>query len=339
MRATGILHLTTFHEMAARTDQEIRRRRVATPLRKDRPLIVPDPELGWRLGDNVTANLEGDTHYEHRRIRTNPDGLYDAPVDPRKRKVFLLGDSMIEGLSVPHDAHVARHLERRFLDVDVLNLGVSGYSNVQSYVRLRQALKKWQPDLILFAVYFGNDFTENSFESNFTMLGLPGYRRDWIPFWENGRVFRAAENGWNRRLMDLQIYLLAREFFRPTEGQASLGIVQEVVIAAAEAAEDRGVPFVALLIPHDPMVTGESSSFLEERLRQFCSARGIDVISLLEAFRKTGRPTMGYAAPDGAVIDGHWNSGTHRLVADVIARHIADKGYLQETYSVRSSVR
>ena len=54
--------------------------------------------------------------------------------------------------------------------VETLNFAVSGYSTAQSLIVLRRKVWRYDPDLVLLALYVGNDVQDNS-------LALSGYAR------------------------------------------------------------------------------------------------------------------------------------------------------------------
>lgn len=77
--------------------------------------------------------------------------------------VVVYGDSFVEARYVPFEetfcqrlaAHLATELGQR---PAVLNAGLSGYGPDQSLLRMRAELPVLRPDLVVFAVFAGNDF-------------------------------------------------------------------------------------------------------------------------------------------------------------------------------------
>lgn len=53
-----------------------------------------------------------------------------------------------------------RELRRADLEVEVLNAGVSGYSNGEALLYLERELLKYDPDVVVLS-FFGNDFSDN----------------------------------------------------------------------------------------------------------------------------------------------------------------------------------
>jgi hypothetical protein len=129
---------------------------------------TPDPVLGWRLKPNedrlvwmadrnvrIETNSHGFRDVEH--AYEKPDGVF---------RVLVLGDSFMEGFSVSADEVFARRFEELaheagLSQVEVINLGVGGYSTLQSYLAFVEEGVKYQPDLVLLGFFTGNDVQDN----------------------------------------------------------------------------------------------------------------------------------------------------------------------------------
>lgn len=84
-----------------------------------------------------------------------PDGTF---------RVVCLGDSFTIGYEVDFEDTFASVLERELgaagLRVEVLNAGVSGYSNAEECLYLERELHRYDPDLVLVS-FFNNDLDDN----------------------------------------------------------------------------------------------------------------------------------------------------------------------------------
>ncbi len=131
----------------------------------------PDETLGLRL----RALAEGEFKSEgHAHVRVNSAGFRDRERALAKPKgtvrIAVLGDSYIEGLQVELDKTFPAVLERQLNDcgafggaaVEVLNFGVSSYGTAQQLLTYRYHASKYSPDLVLAAVFVGNDIRNNS---------------------------------------------------------------------------------------------------------------------------------------------------------------------------------
>ncbi len=134
----------------------------------------PHPTRGWELRPNVrtlSPQYGPDITYE-----TNSRGLRDREHAYRKRskfRVVILGDSFMEAQQVRLEDCLAQQLERTWKDrdVEVLNLGVSGYGTIQEYLYLIEEGLRYEPDLVLLGFYAVNDVDNNSAELSRLIFG------------------------------------------------------------------------------------------------------------------------------------------------------------------------
>jgi hypothetical protein len=140
--------------------------------------VIPDPVLGWRLEPNasvvrkrpeyrveVNVNSHGWRDVEHSYDK--PEGIY---------RIVLLGDSFMEAYQVELEDSMARQLERLahrsgHQEVEVINLGVSGYGTYQEYLAFTEEGIKYDPDLVLLAFYADNDVHNNSYAISHAFWG------------------------------------------------------------------------------------------------------------------------------------------------------------------------
>jgi len=129
---------------------------------RDRGGALAPGVAGWIRAEGesfVEINSEGLRDREH--SGTKPDGVY---------RIAVLGDSYAEAVHVDMTDTFWSRLERNlskcpiFADhqVEVINLGVSGYGTAQELITLRRHAWKYSPDLVLLAFFQGNDVADNS---------------------------------------------------------------------------------------------------------------------------------------------------------------------------------
>ncbi len=147
---------------------EIALRLFYPPLSLER-VRTPDPVLGWRLDPggqvnrrrpeytvSVTLNARGWRDVEH--ALAPPPGAF---------RILVLGDSFMYGNGVNLEEVFSRRLEAAahaagYPQVEVINLGVSGYGTLQQYLLLVEEGLRYDPDLVLLAFYAENDPGNNS---------------------------------------------------------------------------------------------------------------------------------------------------------------------------------
>jgi hypothetical protein len=132
-----------------------------------------DRERGWGLnpGAHGWYRREGVAY-----VRINRDGLRGPDYPQRKPpgviRVAVLGDSYVEAMQVPEDktftAVLGRALEHCPLlkgeRVEALNFGVDGYGTAQELITLRTKVWQYSPDIVVLAIFLGNDVRNNSVE-------------------------------------------------------------------------------------------------------------------------------------------------------------------------------
>lgn len=111
---------------------------------------VHHPVRGWALAPNV-RNLRV---FDGKRLNTNARGLRGArEVELAKSagtiRIAIFGDSFTFGEEVGDDETFAHQLELLLPGVEVLNFGVHGYGHDQQLLYLREAMPRFQPDIVL----------------------------------------------------------------------------------------------------------------------------------------------------------------------------------------------
>ena len=127
-------------------------------------------EAPWGLRYNDPGS-----HYRHQsadgtwEFRINQQGMrddrdFDYEKPPGVRRIVSLGDSFTIGYEVDVDQSFSMVLEKQLRDsghqVQVLNAGVSGFSNAEEALYLERELLKYEPDVVVLS-YFINDLTDN----------------------------------------------------------------------------------------------------------------------------------------------------------------------------------
>ncbi|MEB3229351.1 MAG: SGNH/GDSL hydrolase family protein [Synechocystis sp.] len=144
-----------------------------------------DPHRGHRLIPNMTARWR---HEGNGLVKINAEGLrdrhYEVEKPPQTYRIVVLGDSFSEAIQLDADKTFWSAMERRLPDcaalagktVEVINFGVGDYGTAQAYMTLKHQALSYQPDLVLLALYTGNDLVNNS------QALSPGDRLS--PFWQ-----------------------------------------------------------------------------------------------------------------------------------------------------------
>jgi len=132
------------------------------------PRHVVEAPWGLRYNDpgsdyrHNSADGTWQFHINQQGMRDDRDFSYDKP--PGVKRIISLGDSFTIGYEVDVDQTFSTVLERQLVDagydVQVLNAGVSGFSNAEEALYLERELLKYDPDVVVLS-YFFNDLTDN----------------------------------------------------------------------------------------------------------------------------------------------------------------------------------
>lgn len=156
-----------------------------------RALFMPDPQTGYRLRPGAETRFV--TNEFTTDIAINPQGVRDRPIGPKapgERRIVILGDSLVMAVQVPLAQTFGKLLEQRLNAAPasgggagagagttaeagagaaaaaaaphyrVINAGVQGYGPVEELLFYRNIVSRFDPDLVLLAVFVGNDASE-----------------------------------------------------------------------------------------------------------------------------------------------------------------------------------
>jgi hypothetical protein len=131
-------------------------------------LFMPDPLVGYRLRPNAKTRFvtsEFDT-----RIDVNAQGVRDdrdiGPKPANERRIVILGDSLVLSVQVNRAQTFCALLEDRLnrdggpIHYRVINAGVQGYGPVEELLFFREVARAFSPDLVVEAIFVGNDAEE-----------------------------------------------------------------------------------------------------------------------------------------------------------------------------------
>ncbi len=124
-----------------------------------------DAQLLYRPVPGATVEYKRDPINGGDRIlyRINSHGFRGDELAPDPEfRIALYGDSFVHGYFSTLENTFAERLELRAsehgIPVEVVNAGVSGYGPDQALKRMQQELAELKPDLVILAVFTGNDF-------------------------------------------------------------------------------------------------------------------------------------------------------------------------------------
>ncbi|NNL67793.1 MAG: hypothetical protein HKP30_16210, partial [Myxococcales bacterium] len=132
------------------------------------PRHVVGADFGVRINEpgaryrHRSADVDVGFEINAKGLRDPRDFPYEKP--PGTFRIVSLGDSFTMGYEVEVEETFSQVLESRLRAagrrVEVLNAGVSGYSNAEALLYLERELLRYQPDVVMLS-FFGNDLVDN----------------------------------------------------------------------------------------------------------------------------------------------------------------------------------
>lgn len=323
---------------------------------------------GLRPGAEGLWTREGEGH-----VRINRDGFRGPGTTltpaPGVLRIAVLGDSFTEALQVDEHATFVRQLQgglradpscslRRGWPkgVEVLNFGVGGYGTGQSLLTWRYLASRFHPQMVILAVYPGNDFMDNEpqprsdrpvfrFDSRNQLQIDNSFRNSAAYHWRTSPPGRLVDALMNRsRLLQLLNEVKNRMGssiapqsrpqahpqvpITPPASEQAWRITDALVGTLAAEVRASGARFAVVSTTSPEQVWPKvdqrpSNPFLQEQqLSSLMAARGIPYLPLAPALQPQvdrERLTL-HGFPNQAPGLGHWNSTGHRLAAEAMKR-------------------
>lgn len=132
-----------------------------------RVLDWPSSDPVWRETAATGFGFAPNLQYRHMQpeydvaFSTNSHGLRDDEIAPKTgRRILLLGDSFTCGYGVERSEMFADLVEQR-MGCEIVNAAVGGYETIHQLRYVQAEGRALSPDLVVLALYLGNDVTGN----------------------------------------------------------------------------------------------------------------------------------------------------------------------------------
>ena len=322
----------------------------------------PVDSLGWVNRPNLNTTIN--TGERTVRLFTDQDGFRVGPAGRVEgtQRILLLGDSFMEALQAEYDQSLPGLLEARLAPrlhhaVAVRNTGVGGWDPPQYLIEARRTLGREPFDLVLVAVYLGNDIVPEPIERYAPRAPVEVHRLR-LPRQLNGRELIDAVlypvNDFLELRSQLFIFLKTRlhslrtrlgltaeEFpvglLRQEAGSPRWSVTARILSDIRDVARTHGVPTTFVLIPAPYQVDSaefhrslqgfridSSAVDLGQPNRLLAAAmRGhhLEVLDVLPAFREA---QQGGSRLYGQV-DRHLSPAGHELLARLVEPLVVDR--------------
>jgi hypothetical protein len=277
--------------------------------------------------------------------------------------MVVLGDSFIEGILVSQQDLVSSKL-RDNLQVEVTNLGQSGYGPQQELAVLRRFGLKLTPKVVLWFFFEGNDlldipryerfkrdwediarkrnsFSERSFTRNalFTLEGLTAGRKN------DDLEARRRSCKFSRGPGVETLYFAYLANALSNEDLVSLDEAQNDFLQAQKLSADIGAQLLLIYVPTklrvygnycecpaDALVKSAELNDLPQKMEAWSKLHGVSYLDLTPALReRAARGELVYFTDDG-----HWNANGHLVAAGAITQYLESRGWLVRRNALES---
>lgn len=316
---------------------------------------VYHPDLGWFNRPGYRAVLQGPDENES-VIAINSHGLreeeagYEKP--PDKKRIIVLGDSFAWGYGLKEEERFSDLLKGKFPGLQMINMGVVGYSTDQECVLLEKEGLKYRPDTLLVLVH-DTDIFHNALSANYgkkkphfvfengdlVLKGVPvpraaasaggveqrgegGIKKSFL---SRSRLY-ALMSARLKRIAPLKRFLVGAGIVIPGRS-----VEDDVALTGAIISRMKGsvMDLWVLLVPSQEVVssyaTGPRFRIKEaevidreeavQGLRRLLEEKGIGVVDLTPEFIAAARGGERLYFKS----DNHWNGEANRIAAEKIA--------------------
>ena len=306
------------------------------------------PKLGFTLTPNTEGHYRGFSYLNpnpriQTDIRINSLGIRgperSLARQPDTFRVVALGDSFVQAFEVPYEQSFYGYSEARAEQVgaklEIIPMGVMGYGQAQELLWFQELGTRFQPDVVVLFLFFGNDISDNSREILFSR------GRPYFELRDGKVVLTTLPGGPSRFKYWASEYLRSYPLYKDLGSRIKpllqlsnrLGLANnQAGNADTENSEERvkkvrrgydltfalidelrrvtsldGTHFVLVYHGNAPSGSGVDSEGLT---RQFCQRTQLDCLNLNPLLKKAEENFI----PD----DGHWSPAGHQLVADAL---------------------
>ena len=296
--------------------------------------IQLDAELGWRATENYEESLTGSTKggkpYSVHRSQGRHGFRHFGDVNSVKPKLLVIGDSFTQASAVS-DTKTYAALVGKVLGMEVFAYGAGGYGTLQEYMILDRYFDEIKPDLILWQFCI-NDFINNDNEleqsSTINNNGLTRpYLVDGVIAQRSPKPIGQQVREWINHHSRFLYFVVSRidrlravtatdsvEYDIEAQGSGHAGFRRAVQVTDQLMGRVRArvgnTPIVAFSCDNtEPYDAAFAAISAHHRIQYWSDVPGV----IQEAVRKE---------EDVQTPDDHWNELGHKLVAEIVTKHL-----------------
>ena len=306
--------------------------------------------------DDSYNRFRGKPYADHWGFKLNSMGFKDEEFTPKEAdsyRIIGIGDSFSFGV-VPYDHNyltlTESQLRQQDLNVEVLNMGISGTGPEDYLALLVQEGLPLQPDMLLLSFFVGNDFAESRNDLVKRELHSYSYIASLLHYVLTIKSKYQANNGsyygnycddcpnfTHSAYLEVErkrsyIYNLGNATFTKDlhETKRHLEQIQRIC-------EDNNIELIVVIIPDELQINPELQtelietyfpslppgfwhvSYPNDTLSEYLTALEVDHVDLYDAFVQAGQKQSLYRPRDT-----HWNIAGNQLAADIIVENLQD---------------
>jgi hypothetical protein len=245
-------------------------------------------------------------------------------VHTNKVKIFVIGDSYTQGLTVSDGETYFDFIKDKANNVEIFAYGGGGYGSLQEYMILDKYFDIIRPDIILWQ-FASNDFINNEYElecasfRNNNHMVRPYYGRGQIewryPTQSRGLLYKIVQSSYLLRFLDIRIKILKDKKSGSIEDRLNEyhPLLKKTITTTTEIfglVKKRigNIPIFAFCV--------DNPKWLGTALLDICRNCDLHYIpGIPEAVLK--QKELGIAV-DGSPFDSHWNKNGHAIAGRII---------------------
>jgi hypothetical protein len=324
-------------------------------------MFESDPAAGYRIRPNYRNEIRVP---EYRTAIFTDAGGYRVPrraeaPPPDCRRILAIGDSFTFGVGVDAEAAFPLQLEGELEQSTggawcARNGGVGGYGPLRSARLLETKQGEFRPEIVVHAVYVGNDLLDSNPATYLEQPRIEGgrmvsQRRDAIA--RARRYLRIHSHLYSFLRANLYELYLASPLAAKSQALDPMGLAEwpawirdvtwpacaQSILDIAAWCREHGAHYLVVLVPAKYQVDEDAWNIYRKRwklpteafdrdhaqrvLNGFLGQEGVAALDLLPAFRSGAADSLYFR------VDNHWTPAGHALAAREILREVTARGW------------
>lgn len=288
--------------------------------------------IGWESSENcykkTTVKEYGEIVYSTTKYGFRVFG----DISTRKTKIFVIGDSHTQAVSVSDDNTYYNYLKENNDNIEIFAYGCGGYGSLQEYMILDKYFDIIQPDIILWQ-FCSNDIFNNDYELesasaiNNNYMVRPYYKHGQIKYLYPNKDFGWIYNittqySYLLRLLNIRLRILKAKKTVSIEDELSKEhpLFKEAINTTSEI-----MSHVKRRVGDTPIIAFNSElscpkAKINEVYSNICQKYGIYYIfNVPDALIKEKESGINvYVSPN----DRHWNNVGHSIVGEILLNYL-----------------